>query len=98
MRAWAGGCPGPNSRRQLSAEEAEQRRLTAHKIACPVLASMFRAGYLNPTPAGVITWQDLFAALRIIGFCRSSSRKSASRMAVRREAKAAASRRIEALA
>ena len=73
VRAWVGCCPGPNVRRQLSAEEAEQRRLTAHKIACPVLASMFRAGYLNPTPAGVITWQDLFAALRIIGFCRSSA-------------------------
>ena len=72
-RVWSGCFPGQNARRTLTEAEAEERCASAHRIACPVLASMYRAGLLNPTPSGIITWQDLFAGLRAIGFCRSSA-------------------------
>ena len=49
------GVGGPEE----SASPEEQRRLNALRIALPVLASMYRRGWLNPTPAGVITWQEL---------------------------------------
>ena len=73
VRVWVGCCPGSNVRLELSESDAEQRRLNAHRIACPVLAMMFRAGLLNPTPDGVINWEDLMVCLRNIGFCRASS-------------------------
>ena len=45
---------------------------------------MYRRGWLNPTPAGVITWQELFACLRAIGFCRASAHGQAVNIAAYR--------------
>ena len=73
VRVWVGCCPGSNVRLELSESDAEQRRLNAHRIACPVLAMMFRAGLLNPTPDGIINWEDLMVCMRNIGLCRASS-------------------------
>ena len=73
VKAWAGCSVTPTPTRTLDAAELAQRQQLAHRVACPVVASMYMRGLLNPTPEGVITWQDLNAALRSIGFCRSSA-------------------------
>lgn len=95
LRAWANpagwGVGTPLARdsvvgrpEETASPEEQQRRLNAHRIACPVLASMYRRGWLNPTPAGVITWQELFACLRAIGFCRASAHGQAVNIAAYR--------------
>ena len=76
-RAWAAPAGGCCARPRLPADLEHDRRLNAHRIACPVLASMYRDGMLNPTAEGVINWQELFACLRAVGFCRASAHAQA---------------------
>jgi len=94
--AWAapaGGCCGRRAQRRLPADLEQERRLNAHRIACPVLASMYRRGMLNPTAEGVITWQELFACLRTVGFDHASAHGQAVGIAAYRKGDTEMSRR-----
>lgn len=62
----------PNPRRPLSEQEKREREANADRICCPVLGTLYRHGLLHPTPDGRVTWQEIWAGLRIIGFDRST--------------------------
>ena len=75
---WCGGGPNPR-RQQLSAAETAERAANADRICCPVIGTLYKHGWLHPTPEGRVTWQDIWAALRIIGFDRSSKLQATHR-------------------
>ena len=43
------------------------RASNAHRIKCPVLAALYRRGYLNPDAEGRCRWQELWGGLRCVG-------------------------------
>ena len=72
LRVWSGCCTGV-ARVTLSEAERAERALDAHRCACPTLALMYREGLLNPAEDGRVSWKEVNAGLRRIGFCRTSA-------------------------
>ena len=63
----------PIAEQNYSSKDREFRKQNAYKIACPVIASLYRRGVLNPDPDGRIERMDLMNAIMVIGNSRTGS-------------------------